>query len=52
MVTLNGQVERASEVGYLERLVFAVDGVVDVRLNLEFRWNDLAVGSMAGPLGP
>jgi CBS domain-containing protein len=52
VVTLTGEVERASEIGHLERLVFAVDGVVDVRLSLPFRWNDIAVASMAGPLGP
>ena len=52
VVTLAGEVERASDIGRLERLVFAIDGVVDVRSSLGFRWDDTVVNTMAGPFGP
>lgn len=52
LVTLTGEVERASDIGRLERLVFAVDGVVDVRSSLDFRRDDTVVDPVAGPFGP
>jgi CBS domain-containing protein len=41
VVTLSGQVDRRSDVEILGRLARELDGVVAVRNNLTYRWNDL-----------
>jgi CBS domain-containing protein len=41
VVTLSGQVDRRSDVEILGRLARELDGVVAVKNNLTYRWNDL-----------
>jgi len=52
VVTVTGEIERASDIERLVRLVYAVDGVVHVHASLVYRYDDRIMDPAAGPIGP